>query len=118
MTQETEKGEQMVLYQYVAGKLAAGGLTKEEYEAIKDFPMGHSSVESFVRMNVEIGNLDWRGTFLVNADRKLNLKLTAGEEKRLREAAQLRGFSPREFATRLISLALDPKPSSRQLDYP
>lgn len=101
-TPEAEMGDQVVLYEYIAGKLSSGGLTKKEYESIKGFPIGHNSVEGFVKLNVAVGNLDWRGEILVNADRTFNLKLTSQEEEKLKAGAEKSGLTPREFATQIV----------------
>jgi len=94
--------DQMVLYEYLARKLTSGGVNRKEYEQIKGFPIGHNSVEGFVRLNVAVGNLDWRGETLVNADRALSLKLTSLEEGKLKAGAEKMGVTPREYATQIV----------------
>lgn len=106
---EARMGDQTVLYEYICNKLSSGGLTREELDPIKEFPIGHNSVEGFVRLNVALGNLDWRGDTLVNADRTCTLKLTLDEEDKLKRRAESLGLTPREFVTQIVIEKLSQK---------
>ena len=100
---ETTTAHQTILYEYFVRKLASGGIKRQEFERLKKFPIGHNSVEGFVKLNITVGNLDWRGDTLIVADRRLTLKLTRSEEKRLRNQAEKLGLSARELAVKLIT---------------
>lgn len=106
---ETIIGEQTILYEYVCRKLSSGGLTRQEFDSIKRFPIGHNSVEGFVRLNIVLGNLDWRADTLINVDRTFTLKLTSEEEGELRKKAERLGLTPGEFATQIVLEKLSQK---------
>ena len=99
---EARMGDQTILYEYICNKLSSGGLAREELDRIKKFPIGHNSVEGFVKLNVALENLDWRGDTLVNADRTFTLKFTSAEEDKLKKRAESLGLTPREFMTQIV----------------
>ena len=106
---EARMGNQTVLYEYFCNKLSSGGLTREELDPIKEFPIGHNSVEGFVRLNIALGNFDWRGDTLVNANRTLALKLTSVEEDKLKRRAKGLGLTPKKFLTQIVIEKLSQK---------
>lgn len=95
-------GECVVLYRYICQKLASGGLSREKLDSIKHHPMGHHSVGNFVEANLKLGDFEWRDDMLVNASRKLTLKLTSDEEGKLETKASAAGLTVAEFASSII----------------
>lgn len=106
---EARMGDQTILYEYICRKLCSNGLTREEFDRIKKYPIGHNSVEGFVKLNVAIGNLDWRAGTLINVDRTFTLKLTSDEEGKLTKKAESLGLTPQEFATQAVIERLSQK---------
>ncbi|MBI4057840.1 hypothetical protein HY405_00780 [Candidatus Microgenomates bacterium] len=94
--------DQTILYSYICRKLTSGGISREEFGRIKNYPIGHNSVEGFVRLNIVVGNLEWRGDILINADCKLTLKLTADEQERLSKKSKELGMTESELATKIV----------------
>jgi hypothetical protein len=97
MAEHETQTEFTVLYSYISRKLAGPGITKAEIEEIKGHPIGHQSVEGFININLSVGNFQWRGDRLVNADRKFILGLTRQEEDKLRLLAEKNGVSEVDF---------------------
>jgi hypothetical protein len=95
-----------ILFSYLSKKLAGSGLTKDEIESFKGHPVGHQSLESFIAINMKLGNFQWRGDRLVNADRKFVLGLNRREEEFLRLRAQEAGMTEAEFVNEILVKAL------------
>jgi len=102
------ESKRTVLYSYLSRKLASDGITQEEIAPIKNMPIGHHSVEGFIKANFEAGNFVQRGDRIFNADRGLTLKFTKKENKRLEARAQGLGLSVSEFASNAVIEALSP----------
>lgn len=104
--QGRSKPEMTILYSYVCRKLATEGISSGELSAIKHYPIGHTSVAGFVELNLMAGNFVWRNNRLLNADRKLGIKLTPSEELDLRDKAKELNLTPIELATKVILEAI------------
>jgi len=99
---EAKKNDQTILYDYICRKLSSNGLSKKEFDCIRRFPIGHNSVEGFVKLNIALGNLDWRGNALINVDRTFTLKLTLAEEDELKKRAKGLNLTPGEMVTQIV----------------
>ncbi len=95
-----------VLFTYLAKKLAGSGMTKEEIETLKEHPVGHQTLESFIAINQKLGNFQWRGDRLVNADRRFVLGLNKREEEFLRLRAMESGMTEAEYVNEILVKAL------------
>jgi hypothetical protein len=99
---ERKLSQQSVLYSIFSERLAKDGISRQEIESLKDFPIGHQSVAGFVEANVKLGNFEWRQDTLVNASQRLSLRFTRNEEKKLKEKAQEAGLTTKEYASQIL----------------
>ncbi|MEJ2347890.1 MAG: hypothetical protein P8Y17_01660 [Patescibacteria group bacterium] len=95
-----------ILYGWLSRKLASEGLTQEEFEQIKNMPIGHHSVWDLIEANFKAGYLVEREGRIFNANHHLTLKFTKDEGKILENEAQKYGLEPAEFANQILAQAL------------
>lgn len=100
---ENQENQSVILYEHICHRLTTGGITREELSPINHLPIGCQSVEKFIEANVSVGNYEWRDDLLVNADRKLEIKLTKEEEGKLLKKAEEAGLSAGEFVRNIVS---------------
>lgn len=92
----------IILYDAFTRILISDGLTKQELDQIKGYPVGIGSVEKFVDIALRLGHLEWKGNLLVNRPKGIRLDLTYFEEMSLKDRAKHEGLTPGQLATAIV----------------
>ncbi|KKR11902.1 MAG: hypothetical protein UT39_C0002G0083 [Candidatus Woesebacteria bacterium GW2011_GWA1_39_21] len=91
-----------ILFAYFFKKIADCGLSKSEYEEIKNQPICHENVSEFVQANINLGNFEWKNNRLYNVQRRNFLDLTDKTLASLRLNAMQAGLTEVEYAGKII----------------
>ena len=97
----------IVLFETVVRKISSCGLSSEEFNNLKSNPIGHRKFEDFVKINISLGNYEWKKGKLYNTRKHNFLDLDDKHLKILRLRSMKVGVSEAEFASKLISDLLD-----------
>jgi len=97
----------VVLLESVIRKISTTGLPIQEFNEIKNFPIGYGKLEEFVKANVGLGNYEWKKGKLYNSERFNYLDLDDKHLESLRLRAIKAGMSEAELAGKLIAEILD-----------
>jgi len=92
-----------VLFGYLFKKITTSGLTVNEYDNLKNHPVGHGNLEEYINVNIMAGNFEWNRGRLFNAQRRNFLDLDDKHLKTLRLRAMELGLSEAEFAGKVVS---------------
>lgn len=100
------EGDYTVLFSWFFKKIFAEGLSRQEFENLKDRPIGHGILEEFIQANIAAGNYEWKKNRLFNCQKNNFLDLGEKELKKLSLGAMRAKVSEIEYVSRLVAKSL------------